>query len=144
MSLIFSDGKLNRLSLSTRTLTLTTKTVNNWDLSGSSIVLCDLSTIAITTYLSVTGILAGIDGEIKIIIPTHASKFINFYHNNTGSDAANRLFLPGSSNYQCSPRNGVILIYLSSTGSWQIIGETGLSGIGVGASSIGSVGSGGT
>lgn len=143
MSIIFSNGKLDRLTTSSTVVTLTQKTVNDWDLGLSSVIACNLDTAAITTYLSVTGILAGVDGEIKIIIPTHSSKVINFYHDNAGSSAANRLYLPSNANYQTTARNGVIFIYLTATNRWHLIGETGSAGQGITPASIGSVGSGG-
>ena len=143
MTLILSNGKLDRIATSTRTITLTAKTVNDWDTSGSSVIMCNLDTAAITTYLSVTGMVAGVDGEIRIIIPTHSSKFINFYHENASSAASNRLFLPGNGNFQMSARGAVIFMYLTSTSRWHVIGETGTSGIGVISASIGAVGSGG-
>lgn len=143
MSLLTVNGKLDRIFSSTRIITLTAKTVNNWDLSGSSAIVCNLDTNAITNYLSVTGILAGQDGEIKILIPNHSTKYIIFYHDNSNSDANNRIFCPDNSIFRAAIRGGVILMYLTSTNRWHIVGETGPSGSGFASCSIGSVGGGG-
>lgn len=149
MSLIFNNGKLDRLVLTTRLITLNTDNENDWNLSGNSVIICNLETAAIFNsnagYLSVTGISAGVDGEIKIIVNSHGVKRIGLLHNRTDSLEPNRIFVPNNSNYVIDPRASVILMYstsVASQGKWVVLGEGGERG---GASTLSgiSVGSGG-
>lgn len=148
MSLIFNNGKLDKLVLTTRLITLNTDNENDWNLSGNSVIICNLDTAAIfnsnTGYLSVTGISAGVDGEIKIIVNSHGVKRIGLLHNRTESSEPNRIFLPNNSlNYAIDPRASVILMYSTSVapqGKWVVLGEGGERG---GASTLSAISVGG-
>ena len=142
---VTTTGKIKQkiLSLTPQTVTLDAKTKNDWDLSGSSFIICNLDTSTITTYLSVTGIVAGEDGEIKILLTTDSTKYITLYHENSSSSANNRIYCPENNNFRSSKRSGIILIYSTTSNRWHIMGETGVGGTGWPSVSVGSVGGGG-
>jgi len=140
----FINGLLNTLDTNVKSLTITNSQINNRNLSENFIFSFNIDSSNIVSYLSVTGIEKEKNGTIKIIVNTHPTKTINFYHNNTSSSENNRLFLPDSGSFELSGYAGVVLIYLTATNRWHIIGEVGKSGTGTVAGSIGGVGGGGT
>lgn len=116
-------------------LTITTAQIDDWDLSGGSLFIVDLSSANISTYLSVTGILAGEEGEIKTIITVTSGKTINFYGDNEASQTNNRFDFSQTGGYD---RGAISFIYLQN--KWRNFhGTSDLKG----TNSLGSVGGGG-
>ena len=92
---VITDGYfVGKTKHSLSNISVTTSQVNNWDLSATAVVSVNLDSVSsVTTYLSVTGIEAGEEGEIKAIYNASTTKFIQLYHNNTSSLDSNRMSL---------------------------------------------------
>ena len=122
----------------TSTVSVTTSQVNNWDLSSGSLIIVNLdSVVNVTTYLSVTGIEAGQEGEIKIIFNASATKFIQLYNDDASSLENNRLKIGGVGGVaRIIPNQYETALYINNV--WTITG-TFVSG----TTSFGSVGGGG-
>jgi len=122
-----AHGTINPFVLSTKKIILDSKTKNDWDLSGATIIELDLTTDAITSYLGVTGIKAGYEGEMKILVNTTngMTKGIYLFNEHEDSVNINRLAMPM---YSSGLNNGqhwlfmggfvIILIYLANR--WRV------------------------
>ena len=128
-SFITNDYFVGKTKYSVGSISVTTSQVDNWDLSAAAaVVSVNLDSVdSITTYLSVTGIEAGEEGEIKTIYNASTTKFIQMYSSlssgtmpNTSSLDSNRMVLgTDGSVLRLLPGGLAIFMYLNN--KWRAI-----------------------
>ena len=147
---VITDGYfVGKTKHSSSSISVTTSQVNDWDLSAAAVISVNLDSVSsITTYLSVTGIEAGEEGEIKTIYNDSTTKFIQLYHDDTSSLDSNRMSLSLSNlGYtpvlRMLPKGLVTFMYLNNKWRVQTIyAASSLSSVSD-TTSFGSVGGGG-
>jgi hypothetical protein len=81
----------------------------------------DIIRLAATTAVTITGIVAGYDGQAELLINV-GSIAITLAHASTSSAAANRLAVPWAGNYVLDANGGsALLVYDATSQVWRIV-----------------------
>lgn len=87
---------------------------NNLDVSGAPVV-----RLSPSAAVSITGLLAGTDGQVKIVY--NASSFnVTLSHNSASSSVGNRFFAYNAADYVLAANCGVTITYDSTSGYWRV------------------------
>lgn len=81
----------------------------------------DIIRLAATTAVTITGIIAGYDGQAELLINVGSSA-ITLAHASTGSAAANRLAVQWAGNYVLDANGGsALLVYDATSQVWRVV-----------------------
>ena len=87
------------------------------DPSGKVVLFVNLTSAS----ANLSGITGGTDGRLLVIQNTSSSKTLTLKHDTT-STAANRFYLPGSTDYVLGPYKGVVAVYNGTLSRWLVAG----------------------
>lgn len=87
---------------------------NNFELGSSSVNRLNPT----TTGLSISGFLAGVDGEIKLLY--NAGQTITLLNNSGSSSSGNKILTYDGSNFSLDANSGATILYDGTSGAWRL------------------------
>lgn len=73
-----------------------------------------------TAAITVTGFVAGNDGQVKMIYNASSTNTVTLVHQSTNSAAANRFFVHNQADYVIAANNGLSVVYDGTAGYWRV------------------------